>query len=59
MLDQDRELNSAIEALTAELLKLSPTEALERDNLQATIAGAVKRLALTILTLANSPAPSA
>ena len=53
MVEQNREVEQAVSALTTEILKLSP---LEGDALQAvsvTIENALSRLALAILAQSN------
>ena len=49
MVEQNRELDQAISALTAEILKLSPMAGEARDALSVTIENALSRLALAIL----------
>ena len=50
MLDTSREVEQAISALTAELLKLSPLEGEARTALSVTIENAISRLTLAILS---------
>ena len=50
---QNREVDQAISALTAEILKLSPSDGAVRDALSITIENAFSRLALAILAQSN------
>ena len=49
MIEQGREIEQAVSALTAELLKLSPLQGDELANLNVTLENAISRLALAIL----------
>ena len=53
MVEHDREMDQAVSALTAEILKLSPLEGEAREILSVTIENAFSRLALAILAQAN------
>lgn len=53
MIENDRELDQAVSALTAEILKLNPLEGEAQDALSVTIENAFSRLAQAILAQAN------
>ena len=48
--EHERELDQAVETLTAEILKLSPLEGQAREDLHVTIQNAVTRLVLAIIS---------
>lgn len=54
MAEHDREVDLAVTALTAEILKLTPLEGDARAALSVTIENAISRLALAILAQSNS-----
>ena len=51
--EQNREVEQAIAALTTEILKLTPLEGQQRDNLCVTIQNAFSRLSIAILSQSN------
>ncbi len=53
MVEQSRELDQAISALTTEILKLSPLEGEAVEPLNITIRNALSRLALAIVAQSN------
>ena len=53
MVENERELDQAVSALTAEILKLSPLEGEARELLSVTIENAFSRLAHAILAQAG------
>jgi hypothetical protein len=54
--DQIREVDQAVSALTTEILKLSPLEGEALQSLSVTIENAFSRLALAILAQSNRTA---
>ncbi len=55
-MDQNREVDQAVSALTTEILKLSPLEGDALQALSVTIENAFSRLALAILAQSNQTA---
>jgi hypothetical protein len=55
VVDPNREVEQAVAALTAEILKLSPLEGDPRDALSITVENALSRLAIAILAQATQP----
>ena len=55
-MDQNREVDQAVSALTTEILKLSPLEGEALQSLSVTIENAFSRLALAILAQSNHTA---
>jgi hypothetical protein len=53
VVEQNREVEQAVSALTTEILKLSPMEGETRTALSITIESAFSRLALAILAQSN------
>lgn len=53
MVEQNREVDQAVTALTTEILKLSPLEGEALQALSVTIENAFARLALAILAQSN------
>jgi hypothetical protein len=49
VIEQGREVEQAISALTTELIKLSPLPSEELDSLSITIENAISRLAIAIM----------
>jgi len=54
MVEQSREVEQAVSALTSEIIKLTPLEGDELQALSVTIENAFSRLALAILAQANN-----
>ena len=53
MVEQNREVEQAVSALTTEILKLSPLEGDAKQALSVTIENAFSRLALAIMAQSN------
>ena len=56
MIEQGREVEQAISALTTEIVKLSSLQGDELDNLRVTIENAISRLALAIMAKTTNEA---
>ena len=54
MVEQSREVEQAVSALTSEIIKLTPLEGDELQALSVTIENAFSRLVLAILAQANN-----
>ena len=56
VIEQGREIEQAVAALTTELIKLSPLEGEELGNVRITIENALSRLALAIMAKSSGEA---